>query len=260
MSDVEEVDGETSDAGSSVDGQLQDDNSDAVDDELAEFDAKLAQALGTRRMDEGLAADKEESSDEDMDDDQMEALDEHLETVFRESKKLTSKKNEKKEAKEAIILFKSRVLELLEIYIKQQYLNPQALSIILPILSLVRKTSNKQISEKARNITRDYLKLYKLKDRLNASVPPEEAKLLLEDVHKEAMKEGSNAHANACSQASLLLTKIYISNGGDLSEVLSQYAATQLAFMTESDCHVRTSFFSDWLNWCTSARKALAVQ
>ncbi|MCJ1436894.1 DNA-directed DNA polymerase [Xylographa pallens] len=276
MSDVEEVDGETphveialndttqtmdmSDAGSSIDGQLQDDNSDTTDDELAEFDAKLAQALGTRRLDEDIAANEDESSDEDMDDEQMEALDEQLEIVFRERKKLISKKNEKKEAKESIIFFKSRVLELLEIYIKQQYLKQQALSIILPILSLVRTTSNKQISEKACNLIRDYLKLYKLKDRLDASVLPEKAKSFLEAVHKEAMEEGSNAHANACSQASLLLTKIYITNGGDLSDVMSQYAVTQLAFMTELDCHIRTSFFSDWLNWCTSARKALAPQ
>ncbi|MCJ1393982.1 DNA-directed DNA polymerase [Xylographa bjoerkii] len=268
MSDVREVNGSTSDtgespdvsdAGSSVDGRLQDDNSDATDDELAEFDAKLAQALGTRRLDEDLVANEEESSDEDMDDEQMEALDEQLETVFRERKKLTSKKNEKKEAKETIIVFKSRVLELLEIYIKQQYLNEQALTIILPILSLIRRTSNKQISEKACNLIRDYSKLYKLKDRLTNLFLPEKAKLLLEDVHKAAMEEGSNAYANACSQASLLLTKIYITNGGDLSDVLSQYAVTQLAFMTESDCHIRTSFFSDWLNWCTSARKALAV-
>ncbi|MCJ1384303.1 DNA-directed DNA polymerase [Xylographa soralifera] len=275
VSDVEEVDGEIphtgialydtahspnmSDVGSSLDGQFQDDNSDTTDDELAEFDAKLAQALGTRRLDEDLAANEEESSDEDMDDEQMEALDEQLETVFRERKKLTSKKNEKKEAKETIILFKSRVLELLEIYIKQQYLNQQALTIILPILSLVQTTSNKQISEKACNLIRDYLKLYKLKNRLNASVLPETTKLLLEAVHKEAKEEGSNAHANACSQASLLLTKIYITNGGDLSDVISQYAVTQLAFMTEPDCHIRTSFFSDWLNWCTSAKKALTT-
>ena len=195
-----------------------------------------------------------------MDDEQMEALDQQLENVFRERKKLASKKNEKKEAKETIILFKTRVLELLEIYIKQQYLNQQALSIILPILSLIRTTSNKQLSEKAFNLIRDYLKLYKLKDRLNASIIPDEAKLLLEAVHQEAMKEGSNVHANACSQASLLLTKIYITNEGDLSDVMSQYAVTQLAFMTVPDCHIRTSFFSDWLNWCTSARKALAVQ
>ncbi|MCJ1281727.1 DNA-directed DNA polymerase [Xylographa opegraphella] len=269
MSDVEEIDGgaspaeiaqspNMSDAASTVDGQLQDDNSDAADDELAEFDAKLAQALGTRRLDEDLAAKEEDSSDENMDDEQMEALDEQLETVFRERKKLTSKKNEKKEAKETMVLFKSRVLELLEIYIKQQYLNHQALSIVLPIIKLVRATSNKQISEKACNLVRDYLKLYKLKDQLNGSVPPEKVKSLLQAVHKEAMEEGSNAHANACSQASLLLTKIYISNGGDLSDVVSQYAATQLIFLTESDCHLRTSFFSDWLNWCTSARKALA--
>ena len=276
MSDVEEINGENSakavapqiraDASdvseaesSSSNVRSDEEDSSGTDDELAEFDAKLAQALGTRRPDGGLAIEEEISSDEDMDDEQMKALDEQLETVFRERKKVTSKKTEKKEAKQTIILFKCRVLELLEIYVRQQFLHPQAHMLILPTLVLIRRTSNKQVSEKACNLIREYSRLYKLKDRLTAPSLPNETKILLEAVHKEAMEEGSNTHANACSQASLLLAKVYITNGGHLSDVLSQYTKTQLAFVTEPDCHIRTSFFSDWLNWCTSARKTLAV-
>ncbi|MCJ1473397.1 DNA-directed DNA polymerase, partial [Lambiella insularis] len=243
MSDVEEIGAQhagnhdastTSDSEvSSVKEQDHVDNSESTDDELAEFDAKLAQALGTRPLDKDRGT-NEKSSDEDMDDDQMEALDAQLETVFRERKKLASKKSEKKEAKETIVLFKARVLELLEIYIKEQYLNPLALDLLIPLLTVIRTTSSKQVSEKAYALIREYSKLYKLKDRLDS-----EAKLgpimmtTLNSIHELATKEGSNAYSNACSQASLLVAKIHIANGGDPAEVLTRYAETQLKFIKE---------------------------
>ncbi|KAK4692559.1 DNA polymerase phi, partial [Lecanoromycetidae sp. Uapishka_2] len=118
-SDVEEVD--TADAGStssSAKSSSEDngadhtsdsaDDSDGPDEELTAFDAKLAQALGTRPGNADLNAEDTSSSDEDMDDEEMEALDEHLENVFKERKKATSKKTEKKDAKATVVNFKCR--------------------------------------------------------------------------------------------------------------------------------------------------------
>ena len=264
MSDVEVVDvvdrdaSSNDDATSSASGSQESEDGDGKDAELAEFDAKLAQALGTRRLDQDLAIQEEESSDEDMDDDQMAALDAQLETVFKERKKATTNKNERKDAKEAVVIFKSRVLELLEIYIKQQYLNPLALDLLLPLLTLVRTTTSKQVSEKACNLIREYSKLYKLKDRISGEPAiVGKGSLLMDDIHTAVLKEGSNAYGNACSQASLLAAKIIIANGGMPAVAVQRYAATQERFLTDPSCHVRTAFFSDWLNWCTSARKNL---
>ncbi|MCJ1249248.1 DNA-directed DNA polymerase [Trapelia coarctata] len=263
MSDVEVVEAVNGDAGSDDDAASsgsrsnQSEDGDGKDAELAEFNAKLAQALGTRRLDQDLAI-EEESSDEDMDDDQMAALDAQLETVFKERKKATTNKNERKDAKETVVIFKSRVLELLEIYVKQQFLNPLALELILPLLTLVRTTTSKPVSEKACNLIREYSKLYKLKDQIPGEPAIlERASSVMDDIHLAVLLEGSNAYGNACSQASLLAAKIIIANGGKPAVVVQRYAATQERFLTDPTCHVRTSFFSEWLNWCASARKNL---
>ena len=262
MSDVEEVnvDGDVDDNGSddsetdrsSGSGEDDDDSSEGTDDELAAFDAKLAQALGTRRGNEEVAA--SDGDDEDMDDEQMEALDEHLEKVFKERKKVASKQTERKDAKENVVLFKSRVLELLEVYIKQQYLNDLALDLIMPLLKLIHTTTSKQVSEKACGLVREYSKVHKMKYQ---ALFPDNLPLhnLLAKIHKAALKEGSNAYGTACSQASILVSKLIISNGGQPSEITQRYADTQLLFLTDPTCRVRTSFFSDYLNWCTSTRK-----
>ena len=232
----------------------------ADDPELVAFDQKLAQALGTKRADQLLAAgEDDESSEDDMDDEQMEALDVHLEKVFSERKKVTSKKTERKQAKETIMVFKGRVLELLEIFIKQQYRSTLAFAAILPLLALIRTTTSKHISEKAGNLVREYSKLYKLKHSISSEplFLLDETIDLLRAVHDAAAKEGSNAYSSACSHASLLLAKVIVANGGDISGVIDCYASTQNRFMTDPACKVKTSLFTDWMNWCTSARRTL---
>ncbi|KAI7607417.1 hypothetical protein KC319_g21272, partial [Hortaea werneckii] len=159
MSDVELVNGE--EAGSENDesededddsSSSESDSADASgDDEEAVFDRKLADALGTAKADEG--SDDDES---DMDDEQMMALEPHLTNIFKERKKDASKKQEGKDAKENIINFKNRVLDLLNIYVKGQYGQTLALDLILPLTILVRTTTSKPTSEKAFAVLKQY--------------------------------------------------------------------------------------------------------
>lgn len=231
------------------------DDSDGPDEELAAFDAKLAQALGTRPGNADRGAESSSSSDEDMDDKEMEALDEHLEKVFQERKKITSKKTEKKDAKETIVNFKCRVLELLEIYVKQQHGNTLALTLLLPILTITRKTQSPLVSTKACNLMREYARGCK-GDGLPSIEDADAVFDLLEAVHTEATNEGSNAHATACSQASLLLVRVLVAHNREcLRRVVKIYAGTQEKTLFASSCKVRTSFFTDWQNWCAQARK-----
>ncbi len=230
-------------------------DSESPDDELAAFTAKLEKAVRTRPRTQGSDAEENSSSDEDMDDEQMEALDHHLEKVFRERKKLTSKKNEKKDAKENIINFKCRVLELLEIYLKQQHADTLALSLLLPILTVVRSTSSPLVSSKACNLMREYARLCK-GEGLPDATDIESVFERLERVHDEAGKEASNAHGNACSQASLLLVRVLVAQDRELlRRVVKVYSSTQERTLFDSTCKVKTHFFTDWLNWCASARK-----
>ena len=230
-------------------------DSDEVGGELAALNAKLAQVVGTRPGNEDLDAEDSSSSDEEMTDEQMFELDVSLENIFRERKKVTSKRSEKKDAKENIVNFKCRVLELLEIYVKHEHRNGLGLSLSLPILTLIRTTTSPLVSRKASDVMREYARLCK-GDGAPHVKDTESVFGLLEAVHIEAMKEGSNAHASACSQASLLLVRVLVAHDREcLRMVVKRYGATQESALFDSDCKVKTSFFTDWLNWCTSARK-----
>lgn len=261
MSDVEEVDKKHADAAKDDSSQDKDSDKEAsssgesVDEELAEFDAKLAQALGVRTMENG--DDNEQSSDEDMNDEQMEALDSHLETVFRERKKVVSEKTQKKEARETIVNFKCRVLELLDIFVKHRHTSYLALTLLPSLLTAIQTTKSPLVSSKALDLIRKYSQLCKKEKIPSPTVDAHKDAILslLKGIHEQATKEGSNAYASACSQASLLFVKVLASQDREsLKKVLRIYTKTQEQALFDLNCRVKSSFFSDWLNWCASAR------
>ncbi|KAL8956896.1 MAG: hypothetical protein Q9193_005697 [Seirophora villosa] len=228
----------------------------AGNEELAAFNMKLAQALKTRPANANLvAAGDDESSDEDMDDEQMEALDEHLATIFKARKKVTSKKAERKDAKETIVNFKCRVLELLDIYVKQQHQNPLALDLLLPLLTVTRTTTSRLVSSKACNLVREFSSICKTKgspriidNSTSSSSSSGVVFQLLKEVHAEALREGSNAHASACNQASLFLARVLMAaDQGNMRQIVQVYAGTLEAWAM--DPKGKVSFFTEWLNW-----------
>ncbi|KAL8908419.1 MAG: hypothetical protein Q9207_000838 [Kuettlingeria erythrocarpa] len=260
-SDVEELDTVNADRGDSSPESDEDTkgsdafpNEDGVkegqDEELAAFNKKLAQALKTSPANDAIdAASVGESSDEDMDDEQMEALDEHIIAIFKEREKAASKKSQKTNAKETIVNFKRRVLELLEIYVKQQQYNPLALNILVPLLKVIRTTRSTLVSGKACALVQDFNKKCKRKE-LPDTYPEPEVLQLLKDVHAEVMREGSNAHASACSKASLLLVKVLVAHNSDnIREAKEIYSKTQAALAKGKHQAGMKSFIDDWLMW-----------
>lgn len=71
----------------------------------------------------------------DLDDEQMQAFDEKLSEVFRNRKSLHA---EKRDALKAMLDFKLRTIDLLEIFIKKQPSNPLILDLMLPVLDALR--------------------------------------------------------------------------------------------------------------------------
>lgn len=261
-SDVEVVgaDGSGDDDGSDDDDEEEDEDEDddkEDNDEEAEFNAKLAEALGTHR------ANPDEQDDEsDMNDDEMEQVDEQLSKVFKARRDALDQNKDKKDAKENMTNFKNRVLDLLEIYVKKCHSSVLALDLLLPLLRLTRKSSVKQLSNKATAVLREYAKLCKgsaVPDiKASSSSSAESVWELLKDLHKEAAHSGSPAHASACSQASLLVVKVLVAHDkGAISGVVDVYAATRKEQMLSNKCHVQPSFFTDWNNWCVSASKQM---
>ena len=245
------------------------------DEELAVFDAKLAQALGTKPIklnaieNNGYAvangtiestaliesASSSDSSDSDMTDSEMQALDEHLSAVFRERKaqesSTKSKKVEKRDARDTIINFKSRVLELIEIYLKKEPKNAIAFSTIVPLLRCIRTTQSPQVSKKASEAIKQFVKAYKGCKIPARSITDTRA---LEEVHKEALKDGSNAFGAACSQASLIIVRALKDQGIGMEEISSVYESTMRKATTDSKCKIRPVLFADWLQWCISTQ------
>ncbi|TGJ86702.1 hypothetical protein E0Z10_g2044 [Xylaria hypoxylon] len=233
-----------------------DDNDDDDDDEkekpedteLAALDDALAKVLNSHRLDKDEDA---ESSDDgsNMTDSEMMALDEKLVDVFKYQAKNTKRKNEKKDAKESVVLFKHRVLDLLNIYVKQEASNFLAFSLLLPLLELVRATTVKPLANKAINILADFSKASK-KNRSKASQADTEAQFnLLMDIHKEASKDMSHAFGKTASTASLLVaSSLWATNQENVDIINAVYAQT-FADCQKGIIKIQAGFFSDWVNW-----------
>jgi DNA polymerase phi len=229
------------------------------EEELAAFDAKLAEALGTHRADKDLEENSDTSSESDMDDDEMEAIDEVLAKVFKTRSQVISKKKDKKDAKENMVNFKNRVLDFLEIYVKKCHGSTLALDLILPLLRLARKSSTQQICQKANGVMREYGKLCKAPAVPSLTDTDAEPVLeLLQAIHKEATLSGPPAHASSCSLGSLLVVKVLVAHDKQhILRVVDVYGETRKQQLLNKKCHVKPAFFTEWSNWCQTASAQL---
>jgi DNA polymerase phi len=260
-SDVEIVDVNRDSVGDESDesedqggGDMDDDKEeDDEDDGAAQMlDDALAKALGTHRADQDL---NEASSDSyaDMSDSEMMALDSKLVEIFSQRKKQPSKKQEKMEARENIVNFKTRVLDLLEIYVKEQSANEAAFKLLLPLLRLMRTTTAKHLSEKAHRVITTFAKASKsVKISEEMQVDVSSRAKILKDIHEEASKDPSHAFARAASTASLLLAStLYRSDKDTVKKIATVYRDTQVKWI-KGEWKIQASFFHDWVNWCQS--------
>ncbi|KAL8860427.1 MAG: hypothetical protein Q9178_003086 [Gyalolechia marmorata] len=225
------------------------------DQELLAFNLKLAQALKTRPINGDTdGAGSEDSSDEDMDDEQMEALDEHIASMFEGRKKTVSRKKQNMDAKKTIVDFKCRALELLEIFVKKRHRDMLVLDLLMPLLTVIRTTTSSLVSRKACNVMRNLSKL--CKGQKVPHIDNEAAFVkLLKEIHVEARRESSNAHASACGQASLLVVKVLVVHDKEnVRKVVKIYDDMQVL---DPQCRVKKFFYTDWLNWRNTAKPAL---
>jgi len=244
-----------SEDGQESDGSLDEHDDQEDDEETRKFDALLAQALKTSQPNGTASGDEESSDDEDMDDEQMMALDPHLEKILGERKKTTSKRKDSQDAKETVINFKNRVLDLLSIYVKQQHTNTLAMDLILPLLLLVRSSTSQQVAQKAFNLLKQYFDACKGKD-MPTPTGLDATWKLLRDIHGEGMRDGPKFHGAACSRSSLFVVKtlVYIDRN-NYDRAVDIYSDTQKQWFRNPKSKVQPALFSDWINWSISTRK-----
>lgn len=224
------------------------DEEEPEDADLAALDDALAKVLNSHRLDKDQEA-QSSDDDSDMTDSEMMALDEKLVDVFKHRIKTTKRKNEKKDAKESVVLFKHRVLDLLHIYVKQEASNVLAFGLLLPLLELVRTTSAKPLANKAMNILTDLNKASKKTRAKGTQIDTEAQFEMLTDIHKEASKDMSHAFGRAASTASLLVSSsLWAADQANVDRINTLYAQT-FADCQKGKTKMQGAFFSDWVNW-----------
>lgn len=234
------------------DEEAESDNDEDHDDEEAnKLDEALAKALGTHVLKEG---DEESDGDADMTDSEMMALDSKLVEIFSQRKKVPNKKQEQKDAKETMVNFKSRVLDLLDIYVKKQAINPLAFGLLLPLLQLIRTTKTKQLAERAHNIILTFSKASRTSKKSEdaSTVDISEQTKLLKSIHLEASKDPSHMFAKAASSSSLLVaSSMYRTDKASVKKIAGVYRDSQVAWVA-GEVKMQAAFFVEWVNWCQS--------
>ena len=268
-SDVEMIDdGEegSEDGGSGASkSNSSDDNDDGESDEdegedepeVTQFDNLLAMTLQTSKPNANGDAAGEDSEESDMDDEQMLALDPHLSHIFKQRSQVTKKKD-REDAKHNMVSFKSRVLDLLTIYLDKQYSNPLTLEVLLPVIRRTRASANKQLADKALKLLKTH---FATRTKHKAPLPkPDDADSvweLLKGIHEEAtLGGGAKTHADTCSSASLHIAKVLVGlDKANYAGVVNVYAETQKQWFMDKGSPLQPVLFASFQNWSLTARQ-----
>jgi DNA polymerase phi len=262
----DESDDEEEGSGDEEDKEEDADAGDKDQEALDALDNALAEVLGSHRLDQDDAA-AESDDGSDMTDSEMMAVDAKLAEIFKQRAKTSSKKKEKKDAKDTVVNFKHRILDLLAIYVKKEAAREtgptDVFSVLLPLLHLIRTTTTKALANKACDIIQTFSKsLKKARGGSQVARIPGQGLVdmvrLLGELHEEAAKDMSHAFARAVSTACLAVASITCCDAEREEEVFALYAKTQRRWFN-GEVKIQASFFSDWLNWCQSHASTAAA-
>jgi DNA polymerase phi len=241
----------------------EDEEATAADKEMQELDAAIGNILKSHRLDKDADAESSDN-DEDMSDSEMLALDEKLTEVFKQrTKARPDSTKDKRQAKRTVVDFKNRILDLLEIYVRNEVGNPLALNLLLPLLRLIRTTKEKQLATRAHGVIAEFKRAGKKakggkKDKENGNhvasksaaaskVDTEKLMGLLAEIHEEARKEAGNSHVTAASTAALKVVTAIMAADREMHErIIALYSKTLAAW---PHCKGRTQFQHYWNSW-----------
>lgn len=256
-SDVEFV---TLNGADAADGEEEDDDDEDEEDEdeekkeadaqeLANLDDALAKVLRSHRLDKDKDADSSDN-DSDMTDSEMMALDEKLIEVFKQRAKTAgTKKKDKKDAKESVVIFKHRIMDFIALYVKHEAANPLAFNVLLPLLEVVRTTTAKPLANKAVVIIENFSKASKkARGDPDLDLDVEARFTLMREIHQQAAKDVAHAFGRAASAASLLVASSLVADRENIDRVNAVYAQT-FADCQKGKAKIQGFFFTDWVNW-----------
>lgn len=258
-------------------------NQDGHWDNPEELDNILGKILNSHRLDQDAEAESS-SSEGDMSDSQMFALEAQLSAAIAPRIKANKPdaRKQKKDAKQSVVNFKHRILDLLDIYVKNEPLSRLTFAVLLPLLTLMRTTSTKALANRAYDVILNLRKAIKKarapggaragpsaatssasSSKLSSSTgsseavaaPAQEELLsLLRDCHDEAGRDDSQAHAKAASAASLIVAAALFRQDREvIGEIAGVYAQTEAAWVLKR-AGMHSCFFREWHDWAQSMR------
>ncbi|KAF3188247.1 hypothetical protein TWF788_000925 [Orbilia oligospora] len=266
----EDEDEESSDEEEDDDDDDDGDDDEPLDEETRKLHAALAEALGTSKDPNTSDA---SDSDESMDDDQMLLVDEQLSKIFKH-RKTPNKRQQRASAKESVVNFKNRILELLEIYVKGDGNCDEKIKVIVPCLEAMRKTGNPSVRSNAHNVLKSLAQSNKKKspkdkeDDTTTTIftDPSSAFEILKQIHQESSQphhqpQQSREHAASCSHCSLYISRILVAGDKSWIERITElyFTKTMVNWMTDAKCVTQPALFTDFVTWAGTIRKSLTT-
>ncbi|OBA22490.1 DNA polymerase V [Metschnikowia bicuspidata var. bicuspidata NRRL YB-4993] len=274
------TDSDTDSASDTGDSELPAEGAKLIEMVEQETTKKLANALGIKGDYDGEVKFSDIDSDDDdqyesesMDDEQMMAIDGELAKIFKERRSAltqnsTSKKNSEKEmAKEQMLLFKNRVLDLLDSFSKVQQNSVYNITFIRPIVTVMNMTKDKNLGVKAHKLLKTRIsKLKCTEEEVKKIYKTDEEiakfkKTLLDLISWLQLQAGSysssQAHSAACAQSCIIASKCLLAVDVDsLPEIIQIYCSTLTKWATEPKNRIQASLFFDFINWLSTKRSS----
>lgn len=272
-------------------------SNDEGDDDVAEIDKEATSALAKalnipenmlndkgevdfNQMDDESGDDSDEDEIESMDDEMMMQLDGQLSEIFKRRKEaLTSvntgndRKIEAKESREDVITFKNRIIDMLEIYIKNvekripsNDSTPAALNNLLlfiePMINCIRETVDQPLALRISKLLKT--RIYKIKPSEFQPAIEDSKKLymMLEATHLRLLAVKSGLHKviyhSVCATTSLFLAKILIGTRNDeqpgevCDKIIDLYTTTLKQWKNHGK--FGPNLFIDLVNWLASRK------
>ncbi|KAI0060788.1 hypothetical protein BV25DRAFT_1827328 [Artomyces pyxidatus] len=236
--DDDENDDDDDDSSSEDEEGDKSESEDGDEEEDEELRRKITEALRANGIESATGLSDDESEEE-MDDDQMMAIDDQLAQIFRERTKGKGKdENLQREATH----FKNRILDLLDLFIKKQPASPFVLRLVIPLLALTF-SDEKQLSEKAGGLLKS--RIGKLKD-VPSSFDKEQAVEVLQDLHTRARKVHSLDALATIAHCSLYVSKILL-HAEEEDHVLKAYRGSLVDFTERKASDLNGKFFEDFI-------------
>lgn len=262
--DMEEVDadGESSNEDSEEDEEASDDedeesnkdDDEGPDEQYKALDDALANLLKSHRLDKDKDA-ASSDDDSDMSDSEMMALDDKLAATFKLRVRQSSKKKDDRDAKETVVNFKHRALDLIAIFARKEATSPLVYKILIPLLHLMRVTKTRDLAKKAGGIVAEIPKAQKKvrenrgEDGQEGEVDLDELSNLLEEIHHEMTKDDSHAYAKTASTASLLVVNsILTKDVGRFQLIWDEYGGLAMQWAMYGGFQFSTIIL-DWTQW-----------